>query len=50
MNYFLVLVQSGEGTLGYFAGDPILLGLYSGELLGTGYMYLAALLNIGFMD
>ena len=41
MNYFLVLVQTGQALLGYLANDPILLGHFGGQVFGTGYMYLS---------
>jgi hypothetical protein len=40
MNYFLILVQVGQAVLGYLSDDAILLGLFTGQVLGTGYMYL----------
>jgi len=49
INYFLVLPQAGEAALGYFAGDPILVGLYSGQVIGTGYMHLSDLFNFELM-
>ena len=41
MNYFLVLVQMGQAMLGYLSDDAIILGLFTGQVLGTGYMYLS---------
>jgi hypothetical protein len=43
MNYFLILVQIGQAVLGYLSDDAILLGLFSGQVFGTGYMYLSEL-------
>ena len=49
INYFLVLPQAGQAALAYFAGDPILVGLYSGQVFGTGYMHLSELFNFELM-
>ena len=50
ISYFLVIPQTAQAVVGgYFAGEPILMGLYSGEILGTGYMYLAQALGLEFL-
>ena len=48
-NYFIVGVQATEMGLGLLGGDSVLTGLYGGEVMGTGYAYVAEAMDTGFM-
>ena len=38
----------GQSYLSYIANDKIIFGIYTGELTGTGYAYLAEALGITY--